>query len=143
MCFITHRKYFWSFFICWSSLIGKSKGLNRPVKLFVLLIYPATQCSWFDQILLKWADLAALACWLSQKDKGFGHFCLVPYFGIWKKAKLPKNEKNLLQVVSELIKLSMKKISIRAPCFYQSNPYKLTLLCKLPEHLLHIFWFHN
>ena len=51
------------------------------------------QCSQTIPFWLDLIKLAALANLLSQKDKRFSHFSLVPYFLKWKKTKISKNIK--------------------------------------------------
>ena len=57
---------------------AKVRDLSEMVKSFFLLRQPVSQYGHFGQIQPKWADTSALARYLPQNDKGFGHFYLVP-----------------------------------------------------------------
>ena len=65
---------------CWT------KQNDQIICPFEIASYPMQPIS---TILPKWSRLAALASWPPKKEKT-DHFCLVTYFGKWKKGKVSK-----------------------------------------------------
>ena len=71
------------------------KKQKYPSKLFFLR-QQNNLCSHFDPIQPKWAESTMSVGLLSKKNNWFDQFCL------WKNCKTSNNQKNILQVVSEL-----------------------------------------